>query len=144
MSIGRICNRSVVVISPDESLREAARRMSQYNVGTLVIVDGNNVPTGIVSDRDLVVRCLAPGRDPDAMTVEEVMTTPVRRLPEETPIEDALSTMASLGVRRLPVVDRDERLAGLLSVDDVLELLTEEAESIGKLLVRYAPDIPEH
>lgn len=143
MSTGKICSRSVVVIGPDETIREAARRMNQYSVGSLVVQDDGQGPLGILSDRDIAIRCVAGGLDPDTDTVGDSMTSPVRSVKEATPIEAALSLMAGAGVRRLPVVDEDERVVGILSVDDVLGLLSEEIETIGKLLARYEPDIPE-
>lgn len=142
MSVGKICNRSVVVVAPDDSVREAARRMAQYNVGTLVVLDAEERLLGILSDRDVALRCIGSNLDPDADSVGDVMTSPVRSVPESTPIEDALSTMAASGVRRLPVVDTEDHLVGILSLDDVLELLAEEAEAIGRLLRKYGPDIP--
>lgn len=142
MSVGKICNRSVVVVAPDDSVREAARRMAQYNVGTLVVLDAEERLLGILSDRDVALRCIGSNLDPDADSVGDVMTSPVRSVPESTPIEDALSRMAASGVRRLPVVDTEDHLVGILSLDDVLELLAEEAEAIGRLLRKYGPDIP--
>ena len=143
MSTGKICSRSVVVVGPGESVREAARRMDQYSVGTLVVQDEDEALLGILSDRDIAIRCVARGLDPDTDTVGDVMTSPVRSVEEATPIEDALTLMASAGVRRLPVVDvEDDRVIGILSVDDVLGLLSEEIATIGKLLARYEPDIP--
>lgn len=96
MSIGRICNRVIVTADPDESVRDAARRMAQKAVGTLVVVRGER-PVGILTDRDIVVRAMANDRDPDVTPVSEIMTTPIRSLDESTPIEDALSKMASAG-----------------------------------------------
>lgn len=142
MSTGKICSRSVVVVGPEESVREAARRMDQYGVGTLVVQEDGQTLLGILSDRDIAIRCVARDLDPDTDTVGDVMTSPVRSVEEATPIEDALALMAAAGVRRLPVVDEDERVIGILSVDDVLGLLSEEIATIGQLLARYEPDIP--
>lgn len=142
MSTGRICSRSVVLVGPEESVREAARRMDQYGVGTLVVQEDGQTLLGILSDRDIAIRCVARDLDPDTDTVGDVMTSPVRSVEEATPIEDALALMAAAGVRRLPVVDEDERVIGILSVDDVLGLLSEEIATIGQLLARYEPDIP--
>lgn len=142
MSTGKICSRSVVVVGPEESVREAARRMDQYGVGTLVVQEDGQTLLGILSDRDIAIRCVARDLDPDTDTVGDVMTSPVRSVEEGTPIEDALALMAAAGVRRLPVIDEDERVIGILSVDDVLGLLSEEIATIGQLLARYEPDIP--
>jgi len=146
MSVGRICVRSVVVAQPDESVREAARRMKGEGVGTLVVLDEEDRPEGILTDRDVVVRCVAEFEDPDSMPVSVAMTAPARTIAEDAPIEDALSLMASGGTRRLVVTDADDRLVGVLALDDVLDLLAEEVETIGRLLSRQpspAPAEPE-
>lgn len=141
MSAGRICNRSVVVASPEESAREGARRMAKHNVGTLVVVDSENRPIGILTDRDITVRCVAADLDPDASLIADVMTAPVETVREATAIEDALAMMAGTAARRMPVVDEDDLLVGILALDDVLELLIEETETIGRLLSRYQPAV---
>lgn len=134
MSAGRICTRIVATASESETVRDAADRMAENNVGTLVVVDEANRPTGFVTDRDLVTRGLAARLDPDATPLGDVMTEPARSVEESTPIEQALRTMKSAGVRRIVVVGEEGRLVGLLSLDDVMELLVEEAESIGEIL----------
>jgi CBS domain-containing protein len=108
--------------------------MAGAEVGTVVVLGEDRKPLGILTDRDLAVRCVAEGRDPDATDVRSVMSAPVTRVHESTPIESALARMAGARARRLVVVDDEERLVGILALDDVLELLAEEATSIGKLL----------
>jgi CBS domain-containing protein len=120
-------------------VREAARRMGEANVGSLIIVDETQIPLGILTDRDIALRCVAEKRDPDTTPVGSVMTTPVERVLESTPIEDALGRMAGTAVRRLVVTDDEGRLVGILALDDVVELLVEEAETIGRLLHRRHP-----
>jgi CBS domain-containing protein len=139
MSVGRICVREVHVAAPEEPVREAARRMAERRVGTLVVLDGERRPIGLLTDRDLVVRVVAPGRDPERVTVGEVMTRDVRCASEEMPIEVALSLMRTGPFRRVPVTGRDGRLVGILGLDDVLGLLTEEMGLVGGLLEREAP-----
>jgi CBS domain-containing protein len=134
MSAGAICVRSVHVASPQESVRAVARRMAGDNVGTVVVLGERDRPVGILTDRDVVLRCIAQDRDPDTTEVREVMTSPVTYVYESTPIESALERMAGAHTRRLVVVDDDERLVGILALDDVLELLTEELGSVGKLV----------
>jgi CBS domain-containing protein len=134
MSVGRICVRTVHFAEPGETAREAARRMATRGVGTLVVLDPERRPVGFLTDRDLMFRCVAEGRDPDRTTVQAIMATPVVTVPEDLPIEDALARMAATRVRRLAVVDRAGCLAGLLALDDVLELLAEESATIGRLL----------
>ena len=139
MSVGRICVRRVVIASHGDSVRQAADRMLAEDVGALVVLDAERRPVGIVTDRDLVARCIAGRRDPEQTTVGDVMSKPAARVDEATPIEDALAEMMRAGARRLPVVDDEGRLVGILALDDVLELLVEEGATIGRLLARRGP-----
>jgi CBS domain-containing protein len=139
MTIGRICQREVDFADPTESVFQAAERMHQRTVGALVILDAKRQPVGIVTDRDLATRAIAGCRDPFTTTVAEVMTCNPKTVVEETAIETALSLMRSGAFRRLPVVDRDNRLVGLVTLDDVLMLLCEEFATIGALLKRETP-----
>ncbi|MCK6460958.1 MAG: CBS domain-containing protein [Planctomycetes bacterium] len=134
MSVGRICVRTVHVAEPGETAREAARRMVTEGVGTLVVLGGDRRPVGLVTDRDVMFHCVAEGRDAARTRVGDIMTAPVVTVPEDLPIEDALARMAETKVRRLAVVDRAGCLAGLLALDDVLDLLAEEFGTIGRLL----------
>ena len=139
MSVGRICTREVDFADPDESAWEVAERMHQRAVGTLVILDDDKKPIGIDTDRNLVERVMAQGKDPNTTLVSQVMTSQPMKVKEDTPIESALSMMRSCGFRRVPVVDDDDRLTGLLSLDDILTLLAEEFTEIGELLRRQTP-----
>lgn len=143
MSAGRICSRVVVTASPNESIRIAAQRMAEKDVGTIVVVDPSRVPeaVGIITDRDLAIRCIAGRLEPDQTQVSKVMTAPVQSVDEETPIEEALSKMAGAATRRLVVTGKGGSLIGILSLDDVLELLVEEAASIARLLEKQKPSI---
>jgi CBS domain-containing protein len=136
MSAGRLCTRSVSIATPEESVRAAAARMREHGVGTLVVLDAQGGVLGILTDRDVVLRVVAEGRDPEATPLGEVMSAPAHCVSESTPIEDALAHMARAATRRLVVTGDDGRLVGLLALDDVLELLAEEAGTIGHLLRR--------
>ena len=136
MTVGRICVRTVQTASPDETVLEAARRMAREKTGTLVVLDLERLPIGILSDRDVMVRCVAEGKDASSTAVSELMSTPVASVRDSMPIEEALAQMATCRVRRVPVVDNDDRLVGILALDDVIELLAEEAGTIGRLLAR--------
>ena len=139
MSVGRICVRDVDTAQPDEAVAVAAQRMHQRAVGTLVVVNDATQVLGIVTDRDLVSRVLAKGRNPLETAVRDVMTMAPKSVFEETPIETALLTMRTGRFRRLPVIDRANRLLGLVTLDDVLMLLAEEFTQIGRLLKRETP-----
>ena len=139
MSVGRICVREVDIVQPGESVQAAAQRMHSRKVGTLVVQDEDRKPIGIVTDRDLTVRVLAKARDPFQTTVGEVMTQCPRTVREDTPLEEALTVMRSGPFRRVPVVSVEGELVGLLSLDDILDLLTEEFGQIRGLLEQESP-----
>jgi CBS domain-containing protein len=139
MSVGRICTRDVDLAHRDESIQAAAERMHSHNVGTLVVLLPSGEPVGILTDRDVTVRVVAQGKDPYQTTVGEVMTACPRVVKEDTPIESALGLMRTGPFRRIPVVDAEGKLVGLLSLDDILDLLTEEFGYVRELLRRESP-----
>lgn len=141
MSVGRICVRSVDLAEPAELVQVAAQRMNDRNVGTLVVLDNQQRPIGIVTDRDLALRVVAKGLAPQSTTVGQVMTECPETVGEDTSIEAALTVMRAGPYRRLPVVDDDGRLVGLVSVDDVLDLLAEEFSEVRQLLARESPSV---
>jgi CBS domain-containing protein len=118
--------------------------MADFDVGTLVVLDvnGGRRPVGMVTDRDIAIRCIAAQRDPDRARVSEIMTAPVQTVSAFTPIEDAMKRMANAATRRLVVTGDGDALVGVLSLDDVLDLLVEETGAIGRLLQRQKPSIP--
>jgi CBS domain-containing protein len=144
MSAGRICSRVVATALPDEWVRVAANRMAAHEVGTLVVVNAKNSHevVGIVTDRDIAVRCVAAGLNPDQTPVSAIMTEPVRAIDQNMPIEHAILRMAEAGARRLVVTDKNDELVGILSLDDVVGLLAEEMAPIGRLLSRQEPHVP--
>ncbi len=139
MSIGEICNRKVVVMQREETIAEAAKLMRDQHVGSVLVVDeqdGKRVPVGIVTDRDLVVEVIAPELDADAITVGDIMMTGFAVVKEETGVFEAIQYMRTKGIRRLPVVDAEERLIGIVTLDDLLILLAEELDALAKLVAR--------
>ena len=144
MSLGRICVREVDLAEPQESVQTAAERMHARNVGSLVILDEDKHPIGIVTDRDLTLRVLAAGKNPYDTTVAEVMTHGAATLREDASIESAIMAMRSGPYRRLIVVDDEGKLVGLVSVDDILDLVIGELTNIGELLQRESPAVLAH
>ena len=140
MSVGSVCVKDVDLAAPEESVQIAAQRMYSRKVGTLVVLGEDRKPIGLITDRDLTVRVLAGGRDPFQTTVSDVMTRTVHTVAEDEPVESALSVMRSASVRRVPVVDDAGGLVGLVSLDDILTLLTEEFNAIGKLIEQESPE----
>ncbi len=139
MSIGRICIREVDIAEAEETAQVAAQRMHDRKVGCLVVLNKDREPIGIITDRDLTVRVLATGRDSVQTPLSEVMTRSPKTVHEETAIEEAVRVMRRGAFRRLPVVDASGKLAGLVTLDDILDLLTEEIREIGGVLAQETP-----
>ena len=117
MQVQDLMTRDVAILSPYDNLRTAAVRMAELDVGALPVGDEDRL-VGMITDRDIVVRGLAEGRDVTAR-VKEVMTPDVKYCYFDQEIEEISANMADIQVRRLPVVDRDKRLVGILSLSDI-------------------------
>lgn len=139
MTLGEICNRNTIFTTRTSSASDAAQLMREEHVGDLVVVDdksGRRVPVGIVTDRDLVVEILARGVDPNAVTVGDVMGTDLVTARETDDIYDTMQRMRAKGVRRIPVVDAEGALVGIVAVDDFLDLLAEELTALARVVTR--------
>lgn len=134
MTVATICTRLPETTSRGDTVLAAARRMLEQEVGTLVVTDGEGQPEGIVTDRDIVVRCVAEELDPTKTRVSDVMTSDVHTVNENQAVEVALEIMADKEVRRLVVVNAAGRVSGIISLDDLLEGVAAAAEDIGRLL----------
>jgi CBS domain-containing protein len=114
--------------------------MRHHHVGTLVIVEemngGRRVPVGIVTDRDVVVEVMATGLDPNAITVGDIMGPDLVTARESEGVLETMQIMRYKGVRRLPIVDKDGQLVGIVSFDDLLEVLAEEFGELSKIVAR--------
>jgi CBS domain-containing protein len=129
MNAGEICNREVVIAYREMGLTEAAKLMRKHHVGSLVVVVDRakeRVPVGILTDRDIVVAAVAKELDVRRLTVGEVMSSGVFVVREQDGLAEVLRAMREHGVRRVPVVTPSGALAGLLTIDDLLELVAEE------------------
>ena len=139
MTIGTICNRDTVFTTRNSSIVDAAQLMRDHHVGDLVVVDeqaGRRVPVGIVTDRDLVIEILARQVEPGSVTVGDVMSGELVTARESDGLFDTLQRMRAKGVRRVPVVDAGGALAGIVAVDDFLDLLAEEISALARLVSR--------
>ena len=136
MPISEICSREVVIAQRRDSALEAAKLMRQHHVGDVLVVEHNsaNVPVGIVTDRDLVVEIMASGLNPETIRVEDIMVPGLATVKESAGILEVLQYMRGKGVRRLPVVDDSGSLTGIVTLDDLLELLSEELLELAKLV----------
>jgi CBS domain-containing protein len=118
MQINRIMTEYVEVITLETSIQEAAEQMRSLDVGVLPVCDGDRL-VGILTDRDLAVRAVADGRDPKSTPIEEIMTRQVVYCFEDQDIEEAERVMEKNQIRRLPVLDRDKRIVGIVSLGDL-------------------------
>lgn len=137
MPISEVCNREVVIVQPGETVLEAAQIMRRHHVGDVVVVEergGRRVPVGIVTDRDLVLEVMAPQIDPATITVRDILTTDLATIKKDAGLFDAIEYMHAKGVRRLPVVDDNGGLIGILTLDDLIELLADEMTALARLV----------
>jgi len=139
MPIGDVCVREVLVATRETTVGEAARLMRRHHVGDLVVVDGENgdrVPAGIVTDRDIVLSVVATGLDPSVFTLGDLVTANLVTVPEDLGVFECIQKMRTRGVRRMPVVNTQGKLVGIVSVDDLIQLLGQELSELGRLISR--------
>ena len=129
-TVGEICTRDPVVTTRGTSVATAAKIMRENHVGSVIVVDRLDAalrfPIGIVTDRDLVVEVMAPGLDAEIITVGDIMAPELLTIHAQADTATAVRSMRTRGVRRLPVVDDDGRLLGLISFDDALKAVSDE------------------
>ncbi|NIP74088.1 MAG: CBS domain-containing protein [Gammaproteobacteria bacterium] len=139
MSVGEYCVRDVVVADAHMSVPELARLMRSYHVGDIVVVEergGERVPEGIVTDRDLVVEVLAEEVDLNAVTAADIMSADLLVVGEGDDLWETVERMRDRGVRRAPVVNQRGGLEGILTVDDLIDLLAEQMSDLVQLFRR--------
>ena len=139
MPISEICSRGVVIATADDSLRTVAELMRQHHVGSVVVThdaDGVVYPVGIITDRDIVLALVAKNVSPDAVRAGDVMSEPIETTDENDEVWQVLDRMRRRGVRRLPVVGVRGELIGIVSADDLLELVAEEVTSLARIIGR--------
>jgi CBS domain-containing protein len=139
MSIGALCNREVMFAIRKTSITEAAQLMRQYHVGDLVVVDlveGKRVPVGIVTDRDIVIEIIGDSLSVDDFTVGDIMRQQLISVQEKDGVIETIRLMRAHGIRRIPVIDEEGGLAGIVSVDDMLDLLAGELTELAKVAPR--------
>lgn len=133
MRIGDLCTRAAVTCGRSTSALELAGLMRDHHVGDVIVVDrdaGGSTPVGIVTDRDLIVRIMAKGVDPNLVRADDLIADGLVTAVEREGVYDAIWHMRSRGVRRLPVVDDRNHLLGVLTADDVTRFLAEELKEL--------------
>lgn len=129
LTAGEACMREVVIAQREMPILEAAQLMRSQHVGCLVVVEENaehREVCGLLTDRDLIMGVLAQGLDARPLCVEDIMSEDPITLWEDDSLIDVMRTMRRHGVRRLPVVTGGRALVGLITLDDVLQILSEE------------------
>jgi CBS domain-containing protein len=116
-TVDQVMTHDPRTVSPDDTVLDAARQMREGDVGDVLVVDGGKL-AGILTDRDIVVRAVADGRDPSDVRVSDIRTEGVATLTPDQPLEDAIRLMRDQDVRRAPVV-QDGRPVGILSIGDL-------------------------
>jgi CBS domain-containing protein len=120
----------VVIIETSDTVAAAVERMQAHEVGTLLILNELRQPIGILSDRDLAIRVLGAALDPRTTTVAGVMTAWPATIQQDAPIDVAVAEMKARGCRRLPVVTDEDKLVGILSLDDIIANVADELGQI--------------
>ena len=118
MDLRDIMTRNVEVVSAGASLKDAAKKMKDLDVGLIPVCDGDRLK-GVLTDRDITIRATADGRDPSKTEVSEVMSTDLAYCLEDQEVEEAVSVMEARQIRRLPIVNQDKRLIGIISLADI-------------------------
>lgn len=139
MPIGEFCNREVVFATRKTSITEAAQLMRQYHVGDLVVIDvieGKRVPVGMVTDRDIVVEVIAKSLPLEEFTVGDIMSPQLISVQEKEDLVETIRLMRAHGIRRIPVVNQANALEGIISADDLLDLLAQEITELAKVAPR--------
>jgi CBS domain-containing protein len=136
MRIGEICTAQPVTCKRDETVQAAALLMRKHHVGDLIVVDqpdGEHIPVGIVTDRDIVVSVVALGLDPASLLVGDMMSDDLLCTSEADDVYETIERMRVRGIRRVPVVNQAGGLIGVVSVDDLLEFLAEEMSELSRI-----------
>jgi len=138
MTVADLMREDVVTAGPDATVGALARQMRDEGVGSVVVAaDGR--PAGIVTDRDLAVGPFADGDGPDDHTAEEVMTPDPTTVTTDTGVMELCTQLSEASVRRMPVVDDDGALAGIVTLDDLHVLLAGELESLAGVVAAESP-----
>jgi predicted transcriptional regulator len=137
MLVSEFCNREVIIVDRATTILDAAKLMRSEHVGDLVVTDNRNgrqVPVGILTDRDMVVELLAEEIELDKVSVGDAMSYELLSVNEQDGLQETIVKMSDRGVRRLPVVDAAGTLVGIVTVDDLMELIAEQLTDLVRLV----------
>lgn len=138
MTVGSICKRSVVVVPKGETIVDVAKRMRMLHVGTVIVIEDRkdkHFPVGILTDRDIVLSIVASEpRHLPSILVRDVINDNLLTAHEDTSLADAVQMMQERGVRRLPIVDYEGALVGIVTADDVIRFLAQQLNQVVQMM----------
>ncbi|MGN6669467.1 MAG: CBS domain-containing protein [Trinickia sp.] len=117
-TVAEVMTRDAVTLAPNETVQTAAKKMDELNVGALPVCDGTKL-VGMVTDRDIVVRAVSAGMDPSRSTVRSITSEPITWCFDDDDVKEAERKMADQQIRRLPVLDHEKHLVGMVSLGDL-------------------------
>lgn len=125
----------VVSVAAGTNLKDCALAMRNSHVGSLVLLDAEARPVGLITDRDIVVEAVAEGLDPASLRAGDIAAKPVATVRDVDDLQEALARMRECGVRRLPVVAATGHVAGVISLDDILAALADQFDAVARVLI---------
>ena len=138
MKVSELMTPNVEIVAPDDTLHTAARMMADLDTGALPVGENDRL-VGMITDRDITIRAVAEGRDPDKAKVRDAMSEQIRFCFEDEDTQEVSRKMSDWAVRRLPVLNRDKRLVGIVSLGD---LATGGAEEESRKALEKISDAP--
>ncbi|MEM7825459.1 MAG: CBS domain-containing protein [Candidatus Aenigmatarchaeota archaeon] len=137
MLIKEVMNRNVIAAKPETSVREAAKIMSKYHIGSLIILEEEKI-TGIVTEGDILRKVIVEGKDLDETKIKDIMTENVITITSDKTIDDAVKIMTEKKIKKLPVVDND-KLIGIITASDIMVVEPKLIEAIAGLISLKIP-----
>jgi len=142
MSLESLCRREIICVRTSDKVIAATRLMEEKNVGSVVVVSEDK-PVGIMTDRDVMIRLVNKGLDPEKIPVSDVMSVEIITLNQNTGLYDALEQIkeSKSSVRRFPIVDENGSIKGIITLDDVVYLLGKEMSDVSSIIESERPKL---
>lgn len=137
MNVGEVCSRKVISVEQRATLYDVASLMREHHIGSIIVVDksdGQRMPLGLITDRDIVIEVIANQVEPSVLMAKDIVSTGLVSVNENDDLWDALKQMRYKGIRRTGVVDDFGVLVGVLSVDNIFEILIEPLQELVVLI----------
>jgi CBS domain-containing protein len=142
-TVSDVMTRDVRTIAPKESIQRAAQMMDELNVGVLPVCDGQKL-VGMITDRDITVRAISAGEDPKVAKVENFMSSDVRWCFDDQPLDEVMQQMGEVQIRRVPVVNHDKKLVGIVALGDIATKIgTDVEDTLQEISSPSQPDMPD-